>query len=506
MINKKSINLSYLLIFLIFTFFYYIQLINQHWSAILDQDLVIIYNSLLISSGLEQEYRDHPAYTTFLLNGLIYKLIGFLSIQENNIDEILISENINQKFQFFFYLSRLLGFFIHIFLVFFINGILKKLNLDYRIRFFICLTFCFSVGYISSLFLIRSEAISLLFFILSVYFLLKKKNLLTNIFVSGVFFSLAMLAKIQIIFLFIYIIYLIPNLNNFSENLELNYRYFKNYLLFSIILMFLCLSSFQIYIQEFPRFQNNKYIDLIIYVLFFITTIFYFFLKGNFINNWLKLSLFFHGFLFFILIVILLDQINFIKLNYFILLRITNPIHYMTEFQANFSGGIVNLSYFIKNLIQLVSSYKFSLIELFFLIYLLIINKKNSYWILFLIFVTNCLVYNFRYQSIYHLYYTFLYLIMVSTIIKNFNYKKSLIFCFISIFLFVFYSVNFFIFSKNKSFAYQDIFERKMGIKKVCNQIILNEKPNSYESIEFVTYWHSKLNKKNITKICNEIF
>ncbi|WP_440930597.1 hypothetical protein, partial [Candidatus Pelagibacter sp.] len=94
MINKKSINLSYLLIFLIYTFFYYIQLINQHWSAILDQDLVFIYNSLLISSGLEQEYRDHPAYTTFLLNGLIYKLIGFLSIQENNIDEILISENI----------------------------------------------------------------------------------------------------------------------------------------------------------------------------------------------------------------------------------------------------------------------------------------------------------------------------------------------------------------------------------------------------------------------------
>ena len=105
---------------------------------------------------------------------------------------------------------------------------------------------------------------------------------------------------------------------------------------------------------------------------FFITIIFYFFLKGNLINNWLKLSLFFHGFLFFILIVILLDQINFIKLNYFILLRITNPIHYMTEFEGNFSGGIVNLSYFIKNLIQFISSYKFSLLELFFLIYLVI--------------------------------------------------------------------------------------------------------------------------------------
>lgn len=505
MIDKKLIKLSYLLIFLIFTVFYFTQLINQHWSAILDQDLVIIYNSLLISSGLEQEYRDHPAYTTFLLNGLIYKLIGFLSIQENNIDEILLGENINQKLQFFFYLSRLLGFFIHIFLVFFINGLLKKLHLDYRIRFFICITFCFSVGYISSLYLIRSEAISLLFFTLSVYFLLKKKNLLTNIFVSGVFFSFAMLAKIQIIFLFVYIIYLIPNLN-FSEMFKFNNRYLRNYLLFSIILIFLCLLSFQIYIQEFPRFQNNKYIDFIIYVLFFITVNFYFFLKGNLINNWLALSLFFHGFLFFILIVIFLDQINFIKLNYFILLRITNPIHYMTEFEGNFSGGIVTLSYFIKNLIQLISSYKFSLLELSFIIYLIIVNKEYRYWILFFIFAINCLVYNFRYQPVYHLYYSFLYLIMVSTIIQNLKYKKALVFCFIPMFLFVFYSVNFFIFSKNKNFAYQDIFDRNLGIKKVCNQIIINEKPNSYESIEFVTYWHSKLNKKNVVKICNEIF
>ena len=38
---------------------------NQHWTAMLDQDIKIIYNSLLVSSGFEQEYRDHPAYTTF---------------------------------------------------------------------------------------------------------------------------------------------------------------------------------------------------------------------------------------------------------------------------------------------------------------------------------------------------------------------------------------------------------------------------------------------------------
>ena len=47
---------------------------NQHWTAMLDQDIKIIYNSLLVSSGFEQEYRDHPAYTTFLILGGIFKI------------------------------------------------------------------------------------------------------------------------------------------------------------------------------------------------------------------------------------------------------------------------------------------------------------------------------------------------------------------------------------------------------------------------------------------------
>ena len=69
----------------IFFLFSYLLLLNfyqfsvQHWSSMLDQDIIIIYNSLLISSGIEQEYRDHPAYTTFLLLGGIFK---FLASQE----------------------------------------------------------------------------------------------------------------------------------------------------------------------------------------------------------------------------------------------------------------------------------------------------------------------------------------------------------------------------------------------------------------------------------------
>ena len=59
----------------------------------MDHDFYIIYNSLLISSGLEQEGRDHPALTTFLLHGYIYKIIDiFQNNFSSNINEILNSK------------------------------------------------------------------------------------------------------------------------------------------------------------------------------------------------------------------------------------------------------------------------------------------------------------------------------------------------------------------------------------------------------------------------------
>ena len=76
MINKETFSIiftkNYTPIFFIILFIYFFglnvyQMHNQHWTAMLDQDIKMIYNSLLISSGFEQAYRDHPAYTTFLI-------------------------------------------------------------------------------------------------------------------------------------------------------------------------------------------------------------------------------------------------------------------------------------------------------------------------------------------------------------------------------------------------------------------------------------------------------
>ena len=63
--EKEKINLFFILIFLFIFVINTTQIITQHWTAVLDQDTVIIYNSLLVASGYDQEYRDHPGYTYF---------------------------------------------------------------------------------------------------------------------------------------------------------------------------------------------------------------------------------------------------------------------------------------------------------------------------------------------------------------------------------------------------------------------------------------------------------
>ncbi len=155
MINKKIIYSIYIFLFLTFFTLHFYQLSTQHWSGVLDQDLIIIYNSILLNSGIEQEYRDHPAFTTFLINSFFYKfLVLFLKIP-SDIESIFNSNNIDEIFQLYFYISRTINFFFNILLIYVFNKILKKLDLKRDSRFFVCLIFVLSIGYISSFFFFK---------------------------------------------------------------------------------------------------------------------------------------------------------------------------------------------------------------------------------------------------------------------------------------------------------------------------------------------------------------
>ena len=102
MISKKQFKLFYFLLFLLLSLIFFYQISNQHWSGVLDMDLIIIYNSLLLNSGIEQEYVDHPAFTTFILNSFIYRIFNFIFNYSNNIDYILNSANTDKLLQIYF--------------------------------------------------------------------------------------------------------------------------------------------------------------------------------------------------------------------------------------------------------------------------------------------------------------------------------------------------------------------------------------------------------------------
>ena len=168
---------DYSKIILIFLFGYFLllnifQLSDQHWTAILDQDLLYIYNSLLISSGIEQEYKDHPAYTTFFILGSIYK---FFSIFFDNftIQEVANSKNIDEILQTLFIIARVLNSIYFFLVALILFKILKELNIKKNLCIFgILLLIIFGSTY-ELLFRLRSEILSVLMFLLFLYFLIK---------------------------------------------------------------------------------------------------------------------------------------------------------------------------------------------------------------------------------------------------------------------------------------------------------------------------------------------
>ena len=214
-----------------FSFLLFFTSINQsqyfHWSTILDQDIMIIYNSLLISSGIEQEYRDHPGYSTFLIYGVLLKFFSFINLGPiSNIDELINSINPEKDLQNLFLFCRNVNVSINIFLILVLYKILIKFKFDEISSVLGCCILAVSGWYTESLFVLRNENLSLVFFLISLMSLLhySKNHKSFFIIVSGFFFGFAMLTKIQIIFLFIFflLVYLIAINEKFIIKILIN--------------------------------------------------------------------------------------------------------------------------------------------------------------------------------------------------------------------------------------------------------------------------------------------
>ena len=509
---------SILIIFFLINIY---QLNNQHWSGVMDQDSMIIYNSLLISSGYEQEYRDHPAFLTFLIHGFVFKFLSFFqSNYSANIDQILDSSKIDETFQFYFVVARITNYFINALLLLVFYKLLIQLKIKKENTLLICLIFFFSKWYSMSFFALRSDIFSLLFSSFAMIFSLSKKKLILSYFVSGIFLSFAMLTKIQILFFAAFLVIQIPFifLNKNIEKVDIsNSKFLHNYFIVSLIIIMIGFILFQLFIQEYPRFERNKYFDLFFFLFSFSLILLCYLVINKFKFLYLKknlilLSSVLNGFIFSTATFIILDKLNLLNINDYIFLRITNPIHYLSEFTATFAEGSINLIFLANNFYEIFTGYIYSSLELLTLLLIVFLSikknyNKNNYYlkyiiILFLIFFINATISSYRGSVHYHSYYTYCYLILIGICTNCFNFRLAKYFLF---FLLIIFSYNNFYvntFSGDSSY-YKELFNRKNSVLDICNEVKFKKtSKNRYASIDYLKYWHNKFDDRAIKKLC----
>lgn len=525
----KNISLkeNYLFYFILILYFFsgIYQINYQYWSSMMDHDFYILYNSLLISSGAEQEGRDHPAFITFLVHGYIFKIVSIIQNDfSSNIDVILNSGRINETFQFYFKISRITNFLINSLLFLCFLKLINLLKFQKKVILFSSFIFLFSSWYMLSFFSLRSENLSLLFVILSIIFIIKNDEIkLANYFISGIFFSLAMFTKIQIIFFILYIVFFIGiNINNEKRIYKLNIfsKISKNYLIYSLIFLIFCYLIFQLSIQEFPRFERNKYLDLFVFCVGLIAISFYFFVTSNFNYQLVKekiilLSTFLHGFVCCFIVLVLFDYLKILNINDFIFLRITNPIHYMSEFEAIYAEGVIGMDFILKTLFDIFNNYDQSIIELIFLFVIVFFTLKFykekkidivKILSLLLIFFFIVSINSLRSSISYHLYYTFCYLLVFASCINSFDKRYVNFFCYLVLLVFLFNNFYFKSYYEKTENRYIKIFERKNLMIDICKEFRFNTKSIYYDgTLSYLKYWHKKFDNKSIDSVCKEI-
>ena len=510
-VNLSKENSAKIFFSILFVYFFSLniyQMHNQHWTAMLDQDIKIIYNSLLISSGFEQEYRDHPAYTTFLILGGVFKICSIF-FDNFTIQEVFKSDNIDKEFQKLFYIGRIINTIYIFLLTLFIFKILNELKISKLISFISVSLSIFFISFYELLFVLRSEIVSVLMFLVSLYFLIRflnKSNIL-YILLTGVFFALSMLAKIQAIFLFFSLFLALPflitylsatnrfnNLIKTSKLLPLCKIVLILFGIFYLLSQYLLSRNFLIELND-PAFSFLHNEDLFVFIFF---GLFYFlfikllanykFVSGNQII--VSVGMIISGFTLCIVIVLFLDILNIISFNKLNFLRLLNPIKFMglhtfemqkevsiimtfkallqaavghydlsAEFNEKFNPTVFNIDTKIlfRNL---------HLLLLFLLILLSLISIKNKNLLnLTLAFLCGIIIYNLIFllrETIgYNIFIFPLYIFIFSILLNKLSKRHLSIFSLI--FVIVFLSENFFL-----SGMYKNIFSREPSVYNFC--------------------------------------
>jgi hypothetical protein len=479
-IKKFFLNetLFYTLLLFLILILTFLDTSNRDYTSVIDFDLTVIHNALQIISNAYPDYRDHTAYSQFFLYGIFYKLFSFF---DNSlvVNIYLLSENKNPEvsLQKLYIISRFVNSIVIFLLIFFFNKILNIFNIKNNLiilsTFFLLTSESILLNYV----ILRADIIAVCFFLISFYCLniFSKDFQIKYLFIFSFFMIFSLLAKVQIVFAFYFLIIFFifyqffenkylnnSNLNNnnllFKKLLKINFK-------FIIIIPIVFYFIFQFFINNYINSSAKiGYLDSFVFGFFFL--IIYLILIFICKKSLILINYFYFVFssiilfsFFPIFLLKIFSLLNFIQVDFNILFSTINPFYFLKSY-SSFSGQQFSLDTASNMVMVFFSDFQFNLIYSLFLIFIyfvcilkfvtLTLNKNFSNTIYnnciyIFLFCSFCFflisINNFRYNPLYDIYIYPFFLIILFLYIKCINnkFRKFFIFTFIFFFTLNFY-------------------------------------------------------------------
>jgi len=293
--------------------------------------------------------------------------------------------------------------------------------------------------------------------------------------------------------------------------------------LFLIYILFIFFYFFlQLKLQTYERFDKIKYLDLILFTLFNFSILIFVSASNKFNFKKIKLfivflSLYFVGFSSSFFFTVILDILNIVKLNYYILLRLTNPFHYMIEFHVGdypnlYSNVKVNFDYFVNLFLIAIDKFDYNFLKILILFIILIFslridflsNNKNNHYkyikkviillgIISIIFIMNLRGFHYYYETLV----VIPYILAISYFLKNFSRKFIL---FINFFLIIYFAYCNFYLQEKRKYPFNYYFKNQTSLNLICDKNKIYYQDVSYKF--FLQYYQNRFDDKFIEKLC----
>ena len=510
--KNKFFNEAFFLLFLILfyysiSFFYAQQHLNAHWTAVYDHEMLLVYNSLLFNSAIEQELTDHSGYFTILSTSFYFKILNFFNLIEIYKFSQIYDYNLTQIFGNSIYHLRVFSVYIVVITLITATYLFNILFKNKIFSFFLVIILFFLYGNLSILYATRTEQFSIFFILLSLIglfnFFEKNKFIYFVIFLFFIFCSI--INKAQVIYylplILLYSFYI--NKKHISFDLNLPDKVNKNKLLiyiFTFFFVFLTLKSL-IFLGDYKSW---------IFLIAILSILNFFFFKISDKKKRIDNIIIFNisiiiSYIFFNIIIFLHPSASLVSLE--------KTIFAVIKYTSVYNPDISNASFFefvfntikilTENFIYILKKFFFSInsysIMLIGTIIIFVINlkiySKNDIKIIALLLLSVFAIFSINLiradRPHYYSFIDYIIVMLLGFVLKDLSKKISI--CFLTTFVILIFYLN--IYRDYARVFTQKVFWNETAY--ICDDYRNNEN-------NFLVTWHKKIPLDKFEDFCNK--